>query len=71
MLFSISQHDGSGTDFLKNAITYGQTEGLGNDLWRVDDVSVVCHHCMGGTQATYDALLGIPVDVVALGKDPY
>uniref|UniRef100_A0A7N6BZH1 Folliculogenesis specific bHLH transcription factor n=1 Tax=Anabas testudineus TaxID=64144 RepID=A0A7N6BZH1_ANATE len=29
--------DGSGTDFLKNAITYGQTEGLGNDLWRVDD----------------------------------
>ncbi|KAM9360034.1 factor in the germline alpha [Symphorus nematophorus] len=30
--------DGSGTDFLKNAITYGQTEGLGNDLWRVDDL---------------------------------
>uniref|UniRef100_A0A3Q1B6W0 BHLH domain-containing protein n=1 Tax=Amphiprion ocellaris TaxID=80972 RepID=A0A3Q1B6W0_AMPOC len=29
--------DGSGTDFLKNAITYGQTEGLGHDLWRVDD----------------------------------
>nr|WRQ20287.1 Figla [Channa maculata] len=30
--------DGSGTDFLKNAITYGQTDGLGNDLWRVDDL---------------------------------
>ncbi|KAG8011690.1 Factor in the germline alpha [Nibea albiflora] len=30
--------DGGGTDFLKNAITYGQTEGLGNDLWRVDDL---------------------------------
>ncbi|XP_047448310.1 factor in the germline alpha [Mugil cephalus] len=30
--------DSSGTDFLKNAITYGQTEGLGNDLWRVDDL---------------------------------
>ncbi|XP_039476449.1 factor in the germline alpha isoform X1 [Oreochromis aureus] len=29
--------DGSGTDFLKNAITYSQTEGLGSDLWRVDD----------------------------------
>ncbi|XP_071338159.1 factor in the germline alpha [Trachinotus anak] len=31
-------HDGSGTDFLKNAITYGQTEGFGSDLWRVDDL---------------------------------
>ncbi|CAI5651174.1 unnamed protein product [Oreochromis niloticus] len=30
--------DGSGTDFLKNAITYSQTEGLGSDLWRVDDL---------------------------------
>ncbi|KAM7391501.1 hypothetical protein PAMP_022186 [Pampus punctatissimus] len=30
--------DGSGTDFLKNAITYGQTEGLGSDVWRVDDL---------------------------------
>ncbi|KAK2837674.1 hypothetical protein Q5P01_014886 [Channa striata] len=30
--------DGSGTDYLKNAITYGQTDGLGNDLWRVDDL---------------------------------
>lgn len=39
-LFSFSQDDGSGTDFLKNAITYGQTEGLGDDLWRVDDVSL-------------------------------
>ncbi|XP_029296578.1 factor in the germline alpha isoform X2 [Cottoperca gobio] len=30
--------DGSGTDFLKNAITYGQTDCLGNDLWRMDDL---------------------------------
>ncbi|XP_037537153.1 factor in the germline alpha isoform X2 [Nematolebias whitei] len=29
--------DGMGTDFLKNAITYSQTEGLGTDLWRMDD----------------------------------
>ncbi|XP_026177794.1 factor in the germline alpha [Mastacembelus armatus] len=28
---------GSGTDFLKNAITYGQTEGFGSDQWRMDD----------------------------------
>lgn len=40
MLFSISQDGGSGTDFLKKAITYGQTDGLASDLWRVDDVSV-------------------------------
>lgn len=39
VLFSFSQDDGCGTDFLKNAITYGQSEGLGNDLWRVEDVS--------------------------------
>uniref|UniRef100_A0A3B4TDR1 Folliculogenesis specific bHLH transcription factor n=1 Tax=Seriola dumerili TaxID=41447 RepID=A0A3B4TDR1_SERDU len=31
-------HDGSRTDFLKNAITYGQTQGFGSDLWRVDDL---------------------------------
>lgn len=37
--FFFSQKDGMGTDFLKNAITYSQTEGLGNDLWRMDDVS--------------------------------
>uniref|UniRef100_A0A3P9AW57 Folliculogenesis specific bHLH transcription factor n=1 Tax=Maylandia zebra TaxID=106582 RepID=A0A3P9AW57_9CICH len=30
--------DGSGTDFLKNAIAYSQTEGLGSDFWRVDDL---------------------------------
>ncbi|XP_034548828.1 factor in the germline alpha [Notolabrus celidotus] len=30
--------NGSGTDFLKNAITYGQTEGFGSDLWRMDDL---------------------------------
>ncbi|XP_040898617.1 factor in the germline alpha [Toxotes jaculatrix] len=38
VLQDTDSHDGSGTDFLKNAITYGQTEGLGNDLWRVDDL---------------------------------
>ncbi|XP_074526897.1 factor in the germline alpha [Halichoeres trimaculatus] len=27
----------SGTDFLKNAITYGQTDGFNSDLWRMDD----------------------------------
>ncbi len=43
MLFCISQGDGGGTDFLKNAVTYGQTEGFGSDLWRVDDVSVNYH----------------------------
>ncbi|XP_076007213.1 factor in the germline alpha [Genypterus blacodes] len=30
--------DGSSTDFLKNAISFGQTEGFGSDLWRVDDL---------------------------------
>lgn len=39
MLFSVSQNDG--TDFLKNAITYGQTEGFASELWRGDDVSIV------------------------------
>lgn len=39
MVCFLSQNDGMGTDFLKNAITYSQTEGLGNDLWRMDDVS--------------------------------
>ncbi|XP_030271533.1 factor in the germline alpha [Sparus aurata] len=27
-----------GTDFLKNAITYGQTEGFASELWRGDDL---------------------------------
>ncbi|KAG7222091.1 hypothetical protein INR49_016661 [Caranx melampygus] len=31
-------HDGSRTDFLKNAITCGQIEGFSGDLWRVDDL---------------------------------
>ncbi|XP_070690346.1 factor in the germline alpha [Pempheris klunzingeri] len=38
VLQETNSDDGSGTDFLKNAITYGQTEGLGNDLWRIDDL---------------------------------
>ncbi|XP_061622594.1 factor in the germline alpha [Phyllopteryx taeniolatus] len=29
--------EGSETDFLKNAIAYGQTEAFDSDLWRVDD----------------------------------
>ncbi|XP_077377734.1 factor in the germline alpha [Festucalex cinctus] len=29
--------EGSETDFLQNAITYGHTEGFDSDLWRVDD----------------------------------
>ncbi|KAM4616854.1 factor in the germline alpha [Polymixia lowei] len=29
---------GSGTDFLKNAISYGNAEGMYSDLWRVDDL---------------------------------
>ncbi|XP_031582711.1 factor in the germline alpha-like [Oreochromis aureus] len=30
--------EGSVTDFLKNAIIYSQAEGLGSDLWQVNDV---------------------------------
>nr|XP_046242279.1 factor in the germline alpha [Scatophagus argus] len=40
--------DGIGTDFLKNAITYGQTEDLGNDLWRVDDLNMSDEHIEEG-----------------------
>ena len=35
------QDYGNTTDFLKNAVNYGNTDGLCNDLWRVDDVSCV------------------------------
>ncbi|XP_041855740.1 factor in the germline alpha isoform X2 [Melanotaenia boesemani] len=38
VLQDTDNNNGSGTDFLKNAITYGQTEGLGSDLWRIDDI---------------------------------
>ncbi|XP_049907250.1 factor in the germline alpha [Epinephelus moara] len=38
VLQDTDRDDGSGTDFLKNAITYGQTECLSNDLWRMDDL---------------------------------
>nr|ABG89136.1 figalpha [Kryptolebias marmoratus] len=38
VLRDTDNNDGMGTDFLKNAITYSQTEGLGNDLWRMDDL---------------------------------
>uniref|UniRef100_A0A3Q2P0P9 Folliculogenesis specific bHLH transcription factor n=1 Tax=Fundulus heteroclitus TaxID=8078 RepID=A0A3Q2P0P9_FUNHE len=40
VLHDTESNAGTRTDFLKNAITYGQTEDLGNDLWRIDDVSV-------------------------------
>lgn len=55
-LFSFCQDVGSGTDFLKNAITYGPAEGFGDDLWRVDDVSLFSFFapsfllCSGGRQ---------------------
>uniref|UniRef100_A0A3P8VPP9 Uncharacterized protein n=1 Tax=Cynoglossus semilaevis TaxID=244447 RepID=A0A3P8VPP9_CYNSE len=35
-----------GTGFLNRAITYGQTEGLGNDLWRLDDILNTSDECM-------------------------
>ncbi|XP_075325200.1 factor in the germline alpha [Odontesthes bonariensis] len=38
VLRDTENNDGSGTDFLKNAITYSQNEGLANDLWRMDDL---------------------------------
>uniref|UniRef100_A0AAQ4PP57 Folliculogenesis specific bHLH transcription factor n=1 Tax=Gasterosteus aculeatus aculeatus TaxID=481459 RepID=A0AAQ4PP57_GASAC len=37
VLKDADKDDGCGTDFLKNAITYGQTDGFDNDLWRVED----------------------------------
>ncbi|XP_020492078.2 factor in the germline alpha [Labrus bergylta] len=38
VLQDTDRDESSGTDFLKNAISYGQSEGLGGDLWRVDDL---------------------------------
>ncbi|KAF7199676.1 factor in the germline alpha isoform X1 [Nothobranchius furzeri] len=38
VLRDTENNDAMATDFLKNAITYGQTEGLGSDLWRMDDL---------------------------------
>ncbi|KAF0033608.1 hypothetical protein F2P81_013674 [Scophthalmus maximus] len=46
VLQDTDRQDGCGTDFLKNAITYGQTEGLGSDLWRVDDLLNMSDECM-------------------------
>uniref|UniRef100_A0A8D3BDZ8 Folliculogenesis specific bHLH transcription factor n=1 Tax=Scophthalmus maximus TaxID=52904 RepID=A0A8D3BDZ8_SCOMX len=46
VLQDTDSQDGCGTDFLKNAITYGQTEGLGSDLWRVDDLLNMSDECM-------------------------
>ncbi|KAM9391520.1 factor in the germline alpha [Pholidichthys leucotaenia] len=40
---------GSRTDFLKNAISYSRTEGLTNDLWRMDDqISMLEDHMDDG-----------------------
>ncbi|XP_038135810.1 factor in the germline alpha [Cyprinodon tularosa] len=36
------------TDFLKNALAYGQTEGLSNDLWRMDDLLSMDEHLEDG-----------------------
>ncbi|KAG7491035.1 factor in the germline alpha [Solea senegalensis] len=46
VLQDADNHDGSGTDFLNNAITYGQTECLANDLWKVDDMLNMSDECM-------------------------
>uniref|UniRef100_A0A3Q3XBC1 BHLH domain-containing protein n=1 Tax=Mola mola TaxID=94237 RepID=A0A3Q3XBC1_MOLML len=40
--------DGTGTDFLKNAITYSQTEVFGNDFWQVDDFNMSDEHIGDG-----------------------
>ncbi|XP_061673855.1 factor in the germline alpha isoform X2 [Syngnathoides biaculeatus] len=37
VLHDTDTREGSETDFLKNAVTYGQTESFDTDLWRVDD----------------------------------
>ncbi|MEQ2258584.1 hypothetical protein XENORESO_022082 [Xenotaenia resolanae] len=48
VLHDTENNDGMGTDFLKNATTYGQTEGLGNDLWRMDDLLNIDEHLDDG-----------------------
>ncbi|XP_028270526.1 factor in the germline alpha [Parambassis ranga] len=47
VLQDTDRDDGSGSDFLKNAITHGHTEGPGNDLWRVDDLLDMSEEHMG------------------------
>ncbi|XP_029019980.1 factor in the germline alpha isoform X2 [Betta splendens] len=48
VLQDTDRDNGSGTDFLKNAITYGQTEGL-DKMWRVDDLlNMSGEHVEGG-----------------------
>ncbi|XP_068617003.1 factor in the germline alpha [Brachionichthys hirsutus] len=42
----------AGTDFLRNAIAYGPPEGLGNDLWEVDDLSLSEEHMDDGFPLT-------------------
>nr|AMR57127.1 Figla transcript variant 2 [Cynoglossus semilaevis] len=46
VLQDTDDHDSSGSDFLNSAITYGQTEGLGNDLWRLDDILNTSDECI-------------------------
>ncbi|KAM3867745.1 factor in the germline alpha [Diretmus argenteus] len=45
-----ADNDHGGTDFLKNAISYGHAEGMASDLWRVDDLEVF---------STYSTSLGL------------
>ncbi|XP_014858498.1 PREDICTED: factor in the germline alpha isoform X3 [Poecilia mexicana] len=48
VLRDTENNDGMGTDFLKNAITFSQTEGLGSDLWRMDDLLNIDDHLEDG-----------------------
>uniref|UniRef100_H3DH92 Folliculogenesis specific bHLH transcription factor n=1 Tax=Tetraodon nigroviridis TaxID=99883 RepID=H3DH92_TETNG len=48
VLQDASSDESSGTDFLKNAITYGQTEALCSDIWRVDDLNLSEEHLGDG-----------------------
>nr|ACH91670.1 FIGalpha [Tetraodon nigroviridis] len=48
VLQDASSDESSGTDFLKNAITYGQTEALCSDIRRVDDLDLSEEHLGDG-----------------------
>ncbi|XP_036000520.1 factor in the germline alpha [Fundulus heteroclitus] len=48
VLHDTESNAGTRTDFLKNAITYGQTEDIGNDLWRIDDLLNIDEHLEDG-----------------------
>ncbi|KAM9743611.1 factor in the germline alpha isoform 2-T8 [Menidia menidia] len=38
VLRDTENNEANGTDFLKNAIAFGQTEALGSELWRMDEL---------------------------------